>query len=44
MKYEEPNMEIIIMQDDDIPITMVSGQIEVGNPFEDLDDSGLPDD
>ena len=40
MKYLEPNIEIIILADCDTPLT---SNVEVGDEFGDMDNSGLPD-
>lgn len=40
MKYEEPNMQIVMLDDNEIPIT----QISEGDSWNDWDDGGLPED
>lgn len=41
MNYTKPDMQILIWEDEMLPITQVS-EITEGDPFGDSDDSGLP--
>lgn len=41
MNYIKPDMQILIWEDEMLPITQVSGQISEGDPFDDIDKDGL---
>ena len=42
MNYTKPDMQILIWEDDMLPITQVSGQISEGDSFVgDIDEDGL---
>lgn len=44
MNYTKPDMQILIWEDEMLPITQVSGQISEGDSFGgDLDAGGLPE-
>lgn len=42
MNYTKPDMQILIWEDDILPITQVS-EVTEGDPFKDLDAGGLPE-